>query len=581
MLARGVGEVYEPGWAQSVLAKMDPETPLVLSSEIEGIKISGYQLDDGTLVALTLLASKLPLLNSLICLSASVQPRQMWVLHKLIVSAPIQSLAIDFNVLVEPGSGLPYPAPSSMYTSLLTQVSLSSLSLRGNHLTDDDASTLASALKSNHSLTSLNLFDNDITDVGAIALSESLRVNQRLVSLSLARNDVSTSGALSLAATLSRYAMSDEEIEMRTRMIGMLEMSGPVDLPWTTPPQASGGTAAKAKATLNTYVAAVANRADDAAAANTGKLTGRRDSKVGRTKGSPGRTRDRRASTKGKSKSKTPHGKGKGKGKGQTGSSRRNRHHHHGGTPSKRERGRAGRSGRSGGGGGGGSGRGGRGGRGGRDGDDGDEADSLADILGGIEIVNGQYFAEGNRVLTNLNLSHNSIAEVGALKLLEAAMANTVLARISLDYNAEIAESTKLQLRMLLLERDPLFVQWRAAVEERGDLLTGASPLWSAVPPQSPTTPNTPNTPNTPTTPSSVRKGMGGGGTGGGGGKKERKRRSTMSFTSSRESDSLSSRSSSGSSSDGESESRLSRGGGESSVSRTLSRTMSRTSTRG
>ncbi|KNC46782.1 uncharacterized protein AMSG_03210 [Thecamonas trahens ATCC 50062] len=420
---RGIGEVYEAEWAQQVLAAMDANIPFVRTTVIEGLRLVGHQLDDGTLTAIALLAPKLPLVTSLFLRNAAIRPDQMALVRHIVATAPIQTLAVDFNFMPSAAGAA---VDSSMYTSLLTQVSLSSLSLRGNHLNDADAAVLADALKSNHSLTSLNLFHNDVTDVGVAALSEALRVNQRLVSLSLARNAVTTVGALSLASTLSRYAMSEEEIELRTRMIGIIDESSATNELLRSSgvqPSMTGGQAA----------------------------TPVRGTPVGRIKRASAATpspRNRARASKGKGKS----------------SRRSSRHQSGGGGGGKHDRRDRGRSSRH------------RGKGKVEPPPKPEETETLADMLGGIEVVNGKYYAEGNRVLTSLNLSHNAIDEAGALKLLEAAVVNPVLARLALDRNEGVSEATRSQLQALLLERDPLFVQWRAAMmAQAGSMADGSA----------------------------------------------------------------------------------------------------------
>jgi hypothetical protein len=79
---------------------------------------------------------------------------------------------------------------------------LTSLDLRGNHISAAGAKDLSDALKHNTTLTSLYLGNNEIRAAGAKGLSDALKHNTTLTSLNLHCNQIGDAGAKDLSEAL-------------------------------------------------------------------------------------------------------------------------------------------------------------------------------------------------------------------------------------------------------------------------------------------------------------------------------------------------------------------------------------------
>jgi|UniRef100_A0A7S4GAS3 hypothetical protein len=91
----------------------------------------------------------------------------------------------------------PVPIPDGFHAMLMTHIQ--ELSLRGNHIDDDQVALFAAGLTEHRDLLSLNLWGNCITDVGAKKLAEVLRINRKLTALNLGDNHIGDEGAQALA----------------------------------------------------------------------------------------------------------------------------------------------------------------------------------------------------------------------------------------------------------------------------------------------------------------------------------------------------------------------------------------------
>jgi len=91
---------------------------------------------------------------------------------------------------------------------------LSELSLRGNHLSELHAPSIADAL-SHSRLNVLNLFDNRLGNDGAAAIAQALRFNMSLKSLSLSKNWIGGDGAHAFASLFSTCTETPELAEGR------------------------------------------------------------------------------------------------------------------------------------------------------------------------------------------------------------------------------------------------------------------------------------------------------------------------------------------------------------------------------
>ncbi|XP_076439200.1 leucine-rich repeat-containing protein 71-like isoform X2 [Babylonia areolata] len=110
---------------------------------------------------------------------------------------------------------------------------LQNLSLRYCGITSKGAHGIGMALgtakTANTKLMSLNLSGNAIDDLGAEYLATGLKMNRSLLSLSLNSNKISDKGAAKIAEALSRFPLSHEEVVERRRLLsdhGSLDMNG-------------------------------------------------------------------------------------------------------------------------------------------------------------------------------------------------------------------------------------------------------------------------------------------------------------------------------------------------------------------
>ncbi|KAF9355426.1 hypothetical protein BGX26_006576 [Mortierella sp. AD094] len=94
---------------------------------------------------------------------------------------------------------------SILVKSLKTNVTLTTLELRGNQIGDEGALALSETLKTNTTLTTLDLESNRIQKEGALALSEALKTNTTLTTLNLQSNEIKNEGAQALSEAVKTY----------------------------------------------------------------------------------------------------------------------------------------------------------------------------------------------------------------------------------------------------------------------------------------------------------------------------------------------------------------------------------------
>ncbi|KAK7484615.1 hypothetical protein BaRGS_00024141 [Batillaria attramentaria] len=116
------------------------------------------------------------------------------------------------------------PVKDQNFYELIGEESIiQNLSLKHCSIDDDGARCIGMALGtakgSNSKLFSLNLAGNNITDVGVEHLAMGLKMNRTLLSLSLSGNNIEDKGAMKLAEALSRFPLSQDEVVERRRQL--------------------------------------------------------------------------------------------------------------------------------------------------------------------------------------------------------------------------------------------------------------------------------------------------------------------------------------------------------------------------
>ncbi|XP_063434601.1 leucine-rich repeat-containing protein 71-like isoform X3 [Mytilus trossulus] len=123
----------------------------------------------------------------------------------------MRNLVLDGNTVVE----------ENWHELMGEESPIQNLSLRHCGITDKGAEQIGQALGStkrcNTKLISLNLSGNRITDVGAEHIALGLRMNRNLMSLSLASNFIGDKGASKIAEILSRFPLTHEEVVERRK----------------------------------------------------------------------------------------------------------------------------------------------------------------------------------------------------------------------------------------------------------------------------------------------------------------------------------------------------------------------------
>eukprot|EP00668_Euglena_longa_P014594 GGOE01018584.1.p1 GENE.GGOE01018584.1~~GGOE01018584.1.p1 ORF type:complete len:558 (+),score=142.03 GGOE01018584.1:62-1675(+) len=111
----------------------------------------------------------------------------------------------------------PIRIPDGWHGILLTNIQ--DLSLRGNHITDDQLLRLTTVLATHQHLLCLNLWGNDITDTGANHVAEMLRANRKLTALNLGNNRIGDHGAAALAKSFRPVLVdSTKLVEVRSKV---------------------------------------------------------------------------------------------------------------------------------------------------------------------------------------------------------------------------------------------------------------------------------------------------------------------------------------------------------------------------
>ncbi|KAJ1340203.1 hypothetical protein BSLG_005196 [Batrachochytrium salamandrivorans] len=293
-------------------------------------------------------------------------------------------------------------------------LSLKSISLGGNGITDNGIRAFSAAIKTNRSLTHLSLWNNQITQDGAEMLAESLRFGCNLQALSIGKT-------LLEMMILSNYLLSEEELKQRRQQladIDRLRHDMEDDMILKKKGRAGRGTSAKI----------IDDKKDDKGK-RTAKLVVKKGSEVTSLQ-RPLKTPDDKSKKlmpvvpddkKGKEKKAVLPIKGEKKSKID---------------------------------------------------DNRDDMDESVEFTNGSEPMfesNGQWYILGNRTLNSLNISHNSIGELGLKALLDAVINQEAtndqspegmlgIFRIAMQHNSFDTElSLYTQLMAILNSRNPFF----------------------------------------------------------------------------------------------------------------------------
>jgi len=153
-------------------------------------------LDTGTCSAF-FMALKASVVTEITLFSTGLLAEDITELSRVLPKTCVEKLRIEYNPIdtnAEGGDAL------TCFADLISTKSvLSELSLRGNHLSELHAPSIADAL-SHSRLNVLNLFDNRLGNDGAAAIAQALRFNMSLKSLSLSKNWIGGDGAHAFAS---------------------------------------------------------------------------------------------------------------------------------------------------------------------------------------------------------------------------------------------------------------------------------------------------------------------------------------------------------------------------------------------
>lgn len=331
--------------------------------------------------------------------------------------ANLKNLVLDGN-----------PVKDQNFYELLGEDSLiQNLSLR--HCDVDDLGargiglSLGNIKGTNSKLLSLNLAGNRIGYEGVEHLARGLKMNRTLLSLSLASNDIDDKGAAKLAEALSRFPLSHEEVVERRRQ---LSDRGSPDRNKSPPPsrRAESKDRPGSVRSMGTHVDKDKKTRDKPSAKK--KEAGKGKDAKEETKGGKKEKEDTRAGTKKASMADTKAAGAKTKGQ-------------------KTAKGKPAQEAEV------------------------DVTEVINPLLEVADLLDGQLWVAGNRILINLNLSRNKIGETGISALLKAMQYQTTLTldsrnngaglmRLCLDRNSVSPDSEVLKkLTDHMMPKDPFY----------------------------------------------------------------------------------------------------------------------------
>lgn len=187
-------------------------------SPVTEVRMKGWQLDAASLTAVTKSIVADPSVTTLTLSDVGLSAAQVHQLADGLVGSALTTLTLEWNtspVPAEQGGDI-----SECYACLVDvkrALNITSLTLRGNKISDKGATKIASTLANNHMITFLNLYNNNIGDAGAIDFAVSLRVNSALKTLSLSNNRLTGKSVRAFGKSLTRYSLSVEEMAERRK----------------------------------------------------------------------------------------------------------------------------------------------------------------------------------------------------------------------------------------------------------------------------------------------------------------------------------------------------------------------------
>lgn len=332
----------------------------------------------------------------------------------------MRNLVLDGNTVVE----------ENWHELMGEESPVQNLSLRHCGITDKGAEQIGQALGStkrcNTKLISLNLSGNRITDVGAEHIALGLRMNRNLMSLSLASNFIGDKGASKIAEILSRFPLTHEEVVERRKHFSEKDFPERNKSPPGSRRDGSKDRPASVRSQSHMDKDKKGSKASAKKKDPKGK-DAKEEEKHDKTKK---KEKEDKTLTKKASIAADTKGGGKGKGKGKDKTKQ--------------------------------------------------AAQEVEDLSGGevvnpltdvADFIDGQLWVSGNRVLINLNLSRNKIAESGMNNLLKAMQYQTTilmdnksggtgLMRIALLKNKISPEHEVMRkLNDIMLHKDPYYKQ--------------------------------------------------------------------------------------------------------------------------
>ncbi|XP_052226635.1 leucine-rich repeat-containing protein 71-like isoform X31 [Dreissena polymorpha] len=176
------------------------------------IFIRGWKIDVPMMDILTQCWQSTDKLHSINLWNTGLNSETLHMLANIIPNCPnIKNVTLDGNTVED----------ENWFELIVEESPIQNLSLRHCGITDKGAimigRCLGSAKRGNKTLLSLNLSNNKIGDEGVKEIAQGLRLNRTLLSLSLASNHVGDQGVIKLSEVLSKFPLTHEEVVERRR----------------------------------------------------------------------------------------------------------------------------------------------------------------------------------------------------------------------------------------------------------------------------------------------------------------------------------------------------------------------------
>ncbi|XP_052226637.1 leucine-rich repeat-containing protein 71-like isoform X32 [Dreissena polymorpha] len=354
------------------------------------IFIRGWKIDVPMMDILTQCWQSTDKLHSINLWNTGLNSETLHMLANIIPNCPnIKNVTLDGNTVED----------ENWFELIVEESPIQNLSLRHCGITDKGAimigRCLGSAKRGNKTLLSLNLSNNKIGDEGVKEIAQGLRLNRTLLSLSLASNHVGDQGVIKLSEVLSKFPLTHEEVVERRRQ--QSDRASPDRN--KSPPLSRRADSKDRPGSVRSNTHADKKKMPNISA------KGKKDPKGGKEEKEE---KHDKAAAKGgkKEKEEKPAAKKDGKGRG-TGSTVGGRNSgaslapdakgKKGGKPVK-----------------------GQGKATAQELETSDSPEFINPLLEGGDVIDGQLWVAGNRVLINLNLSRNNVGEHGLSALLTA-----------------------------------------------------------------------------------------------------------------------------------------------------------------